>query len=76
MPGCTDFATPPTCKAFPRGRGIPGAILSGDHDHREPYPGDLGVQFVPRDAEAAEHAAHVIADRRAHPPRPLPEWVR
>jgi hypothetical protein len=35
--------TGPTCEAFPD--GIPQAILTNDHDHREPYQGDGGVLF-------------------------------
>jgi hypothetical protein len=43
---------PMKCTAFPR--GIPNPILFMEHDHRQPYKGDHGIRYEPRDAAAAE----------------------
>lgn len=42
---CSRLEKSDTCLAFPD--GIPEPILTGEHDHTTPYPGDNGVQFEP-----------------------------
>lgn len=48
---CAHFHLSGGCDAFPD--GIPAPIMTGQHDHTEPYPGDNGVRFEPLDVGAA-----------------------
>jgi hypothetical protein len=48
---CRHFALKESgaCHAFPARDSIPDEIWSGANDHRQPYPGDHGIQFEPAD---------------------------
>jgi hypothetical protein len=42
-----DFDAPtPVCAAYPD--GIPDEIIRQGFDHRQPYPGDNGIRFIPK----------------------------
>lgn len=53
------------CDAFPD--GIPNAIKSSRADHRKPYRGDHGLQFLAKSDEAAADAARIIAGAHLEP---------
>lgn len=42
---CKHYRGEIECDAFPD--GIPEEIITGKHDHREPYSGDDGIRFEP-----------------------------
>jgi hypothetical protein len=49
---CRHYSGKGACLAF---AVIPDAILTGDHDHRQPYPGDGGTTFTPmEEAQGSE----------------------
>lgn len=39
------------CDAFPAPGRIPDAILTNEHYHREPFPGDHGIRFEQKPAD-------------------------
>jgi hypothetical protein len=56
------------CAAFPD--RIPREIFPGQHDHREPHPGDNGIRFALREGgertlRAYEHSAQRRREREA-----------
>ena len=48
---CKNFTNFGACIAFPG--GIPDTILTNEHDHTTPYPGDNGIQFEPIEKDTA-----------------------
>lgn len=42
---CEHYDFGGVCEAFPE--GIPKKILTGKHDHTEPYKGDKGIRYKP-----------------------------
>ena len=42
---CRHYRPGMTCDAFPI--GIPSVILTGERDHRQPFPGDKGIRWEP-----------------------------
>lgn len=50
-----------TCEAFPD--GIPQDIIESLVDHREPYPGDHGIQYEPVRPAAAEYVNTLFSSK-------------
>ena len=53
----------PRCAAFPD--GIPWAIKENEADHRQPYPGDHGIQFAAEDARSAQAMERIFRQQEA-----------
>jgi hypothetical protein len=51
---------PAVCDAFSTALGIPWDILLSKHDHREPYSGDHGILYDPKDKDAADYAKMIF----------------
>jgi hypothetical protein len=49
---CRHWGGGDTCRAFPD--GIPADIAEGRNDHTDPYPGDGGMLYAPKDDEAMD----------------------
>lgn len=49
-----------TCDAFPD-KAIPVEVLASRHDHRKPYPGDGGLQYIPREDQHVTDKAPIRA---------------
>lgn len=49
------------CRAFPN--GVPGKITHSEFDHRQPFIGDRGYQFKPKDEEAAQYAEMIFSKK-------------
>jgi hypothetical protein len=59
------------CEAFPD--GVPDAIRHSRVDHRQPYPGDHGLHFLPNSPQAEADAAELLAYIKGHtqPKKPV-----
>jgi hypothetical protein len=42
---CKHYTMLMTCDAYPK--KIPIKIVTGEHDHTKPFPGDNGIRFEP-----------------------------
>jgi len=47
---CLHYRADGTCAAFPNEPGPPLEIYDMRFDHRNPFPGDRGIRWEPRDA--------------------------
>lgn len=53
---CRHYRVGMECEAYPD--GIPEVIWRGDHDHREPYKGDDGIQWEPVEKKRSPRPRH------------------